>query len=221
MNEWTDCDKESVWQTEDDKLSGYYSSWEARNAEIKISDYITVTSDKNSFSVSPVISYKNILKLVPFTNIENDFSKYGKLSFSIRNSGAENIIFDGAKIYKNSVVWYSPEIDNTLDIAATIPNDGEWHTVTLNLNKLYHLGNECSLAYDNSKICNITKIDFNFSGECSVESEISIDNFSFSPDSENYGTSYDVNIKNADNAIEFFTAIILTLIGAFARLFNI
>lgn len=221
INPWTFCDEELIWHTEDDKFSGYYNSWEANNSEISYSDNLTLTSSEKCFSVSPVISYKDGLLSKPFIDTENDFSKYGKLSFRIKNTGNENIIFEGARLYINSALWYSPEIDNTLDIATTIPNDGEWHTVTLNLNKLYHLGNECSLSYDNSKIREITKIDFNFSGKQAAESKISIDSFTFTPDYENCGTSYDVNIKNADNPIEFFTAIILTLIGAFAKLFNI
>ena len=47
-----------------------------------------------------------------------------------------------------------------------------------------------------------------------------MDEITFTPSAVDEGTGYDVDIRNADGIIEFFTGLILTLFGKFAALFN-
>lgn len=224
---WTECESDKVWYTEDDKLSGYYDSWNGNNCEISFSEEdafsgnqgLKLTSKKSSFTASPVLSYKNGLINVNFRDADSDYSKYSALSLKIRNNGAEDIVISELRFYDSCAVWYSPAVNNTLDCTATIPADGSWHTVVFDLNRVYHLGNECSLSYDSNKLKDIYKLEFRFSS-ASDEADISIDSIDFAPGRENTGTRYDVDIKNADNILEYFTALILLVFGRFADLFQ-
>lgn len=225
---WCECDDEFTWHTEDDSISGYYNTWESKNSSIafKSSDSvdntngINVSSEKNSFYISPVTTYKDNLSETVFTDCKTDFSEYGSISFYARNNGDKEIYFDGMRFYKNPLMWYAPEIPGTLDTGITIPADGKWHYISLNLNKVYHLGNECSLSYSNEKLEDIKSIRLYFSSSCNAANDLSIDNFSFSPETDSNNIPYEVNIKNADNLIELLTAIVLTIVGKFAQLFN-
>ncbi|MBR3597611.1 MAG: hypothetical protein IKL47_11615 [Clostridia bacterium] len=225
---WADCDEGQTWFTENDTFSGFYDTWKGNNAEITVNEEnmletecgLGIKANRKCFSVSPTLTYKDGIKTKSFSDVDTDYSDYGKMSFLIRNNGNNDIIFEGVKFYTNSVTWYSPEIEGTLDCAMTIPADGQIHRITLDLNRLYHLGNECSLSYDNEKIDSVTEIEFDFSSDSSG-SDISIDSISFSPTSESFGTRYDVNVKNADNPIEYFTGIVLYFVGIIAALFNL
>ncbi len=223
---WTYCDSETVWYTEDDSLSGYYNSWTGGNASVTIkpeaategNGCLEILSDKKSFSVSPTLTYKDGISKKNFKDVQTDYSDYGQISFYIKNDGANDIVFDCLKIYKNSAVWYTPEVTGTLDCSTVIPADGDWHIINLDLNRLYHLGNECSLSYDNETIDEIKELEFCFTDE-GEKARICIDGISFSASAENPGTRYDVDIKNADNIFEIFTGIFLTIIEKFATLF--
>ncbi len=225
---WCDCDEELTWHTEDDEFSGYYSTWNGNNAEISYSENdsqnntvgLGVSSQKCSFSISPVISYKDNLTQKIFKDSDNNLSKYGTISFYVRNNGNEAVIFEGLRFYQNPILWYSPEVSGTLDTAAEIPADGQWHQITLNLNKLYHLGNECSLSYTNEKLKDISEIRFVFSANGNSISKLSIDNITFAPTGKITSIPYEVDIKNADNIFELFTAVFLTIVGKIALLFS-
>ncbi len=128
--------------------------------------------------------------------------------------------FEGLRFYKNPLMWYTPEITGTLDKETVIPADGQWHLISLNLNKLYHLGNECSLSYSREKLKDITELRFVFASEANNNTNLSFDNITLAPVSENDSIPYEVNLKNADNIIELFTAIVLTIVGKFAQLFR-
>ena len=223
---WTYCDSETLWYTEDDKLSGYYNSWTADNASVAIKSenpaegngYLEIQAGNKSFSVSPTLTYKDGISKKNFRDVQTDYSYYGEISFCIKNDGTEDIAFECLKIYKSSALWYTPEVKGTLDCSTVIPADGEWHLITLDLNRIYHLGNECSLSYDNETLDKIKELEFCFSSEAE-NAKVAMDGISFSASAENPGTRYDVNIKNADDVFEFFTGIFLTIIGKLASLF--
>lgn len=225
--EWMNCDNEKIWYTENDEFSGYYDSWAGNNTEIKIeglsplgeNNYLRLISSCRKFSVSPTLNYKDGIENKIFSVVDTDFTDYETISFLIRNNGENDVIFEGLKLYKNIALWYSPEILNTLDCSATIPADGKAYEITLDLNRLYHLGNECSLSYDNEKLHNINNIEFSFSSAYS-NSDISIDSINFSAGTQKIGTRYDVDISNADNPIEFFTGIVLFFAGKIISLFR-
>ncbi len=224
---WTSCDSEKIWYTENDSFSGFYNLWNADNAQITYENEsaysgkngLKINAQSRCFSVSPTLTYKDNLKTVSFNDADTDYSDYGALSFYVRNSSSEAVTLENVRFCKNSVTWYAPATENTLDCSYEIPADNQWHKITLDLNRIYHLGNECSLSYGNDKLKNIKNIEFCFSS-ADKNAEISFDRISFSPEGETSGTRYDVDIHNADNLIELFTAIVLTFVAKFAALFS-
>lgn len=226
MPSWTYCDSDTVWFTEDDTNSGYVSSWTGKRAEVSFTsesavsgNCMIVNASSRIFSVSPTLTYSEDLQNKLYSSSEDDFSDYTEMSFFVKNDGTEDVIFTGVKLYVNPVLWYSPAVSQTLDVTAVIPADGKYHEIKLDLGRIYHLGNECSLSYDNEKLSQVKDIEFCFASP-DKEAKLSIDEITFAPGAEDAGTRYDVDIRNADGIIEFFTGLMLTFFGKFAALFS-
>ena len=152
-----------------------------------------------------------------FWDVETRFNNYGTVSFYVRNNGTADISFDGLKLYENKALWYSPADCSTNQPESVIPADGEWHLITLNLDRLCLWGNECGILYENDKLTDVNDIVFCFSGE---NADISLDHIRFTPETNEEVNRFDVNIANADNVFEYISAFFVTLIGAIANLFN-
>ncbi len=221
MRSWADCDSDKVWYTEDDSDSGYFASWTGNKATVSFDEEngMRIEADSKRFSVSPVLTYKENLIDVSFASADTDYSDYGTLSFYVKNDGNADVTFKGLKMYENAVLWYSPAVVDTLDTETVIPADGKLYKITLDLNRVYHLGNECSLSYDNEKLGNIKNLEFCFTSS-EKDSVIILDDITFTPTAENPGTRYDVILCNADSPMEFFTGLILFIFGKFSALFN-
>ena len=221
ISPWMYCDSDTVWYTEDDVLSAYYPAFSADKAEIAFPEDggISISSSSRRFSVSPTLTYKDGLTEKSFSSAETDYSDYGALSFYVRNDGENDVTLDGLRMYESAALWYSPEASGTLDTEYVIPADGEYHKITLNLDRVYHLGNECSLSYDNEKLGSIKNLEFCFSCD-ERDALISLDGFRFIPSAEDSGTRFDVSLGNADDPIEFFTGLVLFVFGKFAALFG-
>lgn len=221
ISPWTYCDSDTVWYTEDDKLSAYYPLFTADNAKTAFTDGdgMKISSQSRRFSVSPTLTYKDGLSEKSFSSAETDYSDFGALSFYVRNDGEYDVTFEGLRLYESAAIWYSPEVEGTLDTEYVIPADGEYHKITLRLDRVYHLGNECSLSYDNEKLGNIKKLEFRFTCE-ERNAELSFDGVCFTPSAEDLGTRYDVSLGNADDPIEFLTGLVLFVFGKFAALFG-
>lgn len=210
---WTDCDDEKTWFNNADPYSAYYDSWVSENATLSFPGSYMNVNGHNEFTVSPTITFEENRKTSFQSDSERDFSDYGTLSFSVRNNGTEDVTFEGLQLYKNTIGWYYPEANSNEDSSVIIPADGEWHVITLDLNKLYLWGNECGATRPNNSLRYIQEMYFCFSAE--GESEISIDNFRFTPEEENFGWRFDSKISNADNVWEFISALFTSLIGIF------
>lgn len=223
---WTDCETEIIWHTQKmENPTQNYSSWKSKNAAVLFDksdafsgeNGLNIKSSGTEFSVSPAMTYKNGSQSKAFDDIDTNYGSYGKMSFYIRNNGSENIMLSDIRFYRNALLWYSPAIEGTKDIVAVIPADGEWHFITLDLNRLYLFGNEGGAAYPCSRLNEIREIRFSFSGE---NADISLDNIRFIPSTENPGIRFDSVMKNADNLFEMISVLFTGIIGAFASLFN-
>lgn len=213
---WTDCENGQIWHNVDDTFSKYYDSWSADGASIAFSDCMNITAEKKSFSVKPVLYYKDGIKNVLFRDDDSDYSDYGKISLKVRNNGTNEAALDSIRIYKNAVSWYTPAVDGSAETGTAILADGEWHSITFDLNSLYLYGNECGITYPNDKLGEVSDIELSFTGE---NADISIDEIRFAPSSESVGIRFDASIKNADNIGEFLSAIVIGFIGLIADLF--
>ncbi len=222
---WADCDNAKIWHTENDEFANFYDSWSAENAEISVdaenafsgAGGLGIKSQTESFSVSPVLTYKKNGETESFFDTDAYYGGYGKVSFYVRNNGKTDAFFEGFKLYKNALTWYSPAVAGTNEPQTVIPADGEWHCITLDLNSLYLFGNECGLTYPSNKLKKVEDIKLCFSS--GGEADISVDQIRFAPSTENAGIRFNADIKNADNFGEIISAMFVTVIGFFANLF--
>ena len=210
---WADCENSTFWHNAADDTAKYYDTWSAEGAVIEFNDCLNIKATQNNFSVKPVMTYDggNL-----FVDMDNDYSDYGKMTFRIRNNGAEDISLDSIKIKAGSIAWYNPAFEGTAETGGIIPADGEWHTVTIDLSSLYLYGNECGITFPSKKLEKVTDIQFIFSGN---NADISIDEIRFAPVTENVGLRFNANIKNADNFSEILSALFVGFIGLFVNLF--
>ena len=222
---WTECDSETVWHTMDDALSGYYASWVGDNAVLSFTaddaydgvGGINIKAEKNSFALSPVLTYKKGSSNLPVWDADTDYSDYGTMSFYVRNNGAKPVTLDEVRFIKAKTMWHTPAVSGTGDTSFTIPADGEWHLVTLDLNCLYLHGNEGGIGFTSKKLGKITDIELHFSGS---DADISIDEFNFTPTDKDAKNSFDASFATADNIFEYFCVAFTAFFGLFAKLFS-
>lgn len=223
---WAECDSDTIWHNDNSRYTNFFTAWSAENAEISINGQhaysgnggLGITSDNDSFSVSPVTGYKKNGIMQYFRDFDKDFSDYGKLTVRVRNNGNSDVSLDSLRFYKNSFIWYAPVAAGTGENQAVIPADGQWHTITLDLNTLYLFGNKCGLTYPCGRLDGVKNIKLVFSAQGS--SSISVDEFRFAPSDGDAGIRYDATVEDADNVIEFVSAVAVTVLGFFAKLFS-
>ena len=213
---WADCEDELIWHTNTDADSKFYPSWTSENAVISASSNdaysgakgMNIKSTDSEFYVTPITGYDNVI----FYDTDADWSDYSEISFYVRNNGKSDAVFKEIRFNGNGFMWYSAIADET------IPADGEWHKITVNLNRLNLRGNECGFGYTNEKLEKAKDIKFVFSAEENVD--MGLDHIRFTPSTEKVPAGFDADIADADNAFEFISAIFVRFIGLFANLFN-
>lgn len=222
--QWMECEIESVWHTMTDADSGYYSSWMSDKAQLSRSDAapyadnycMKILADCDEFVVKPNLTHNGVV----FWDADTDYSDYDTMSFVIRNNGTDDVTLDEVRFVTNSSKWYAPAIKDTTDPSIVIPADGEWHIVTLDLNRLYRRSNEGGVAYTNEKISEVREIEFRFSAEKGSNTDLSFDSVTFTASAEDVKPQYDARFADADNFIEFICVIATRFIGLFAKLFR-
>ena len=221
---WADCEFDKVWHLLPDPHSAEFDTWKADGAQVALTEGsaysgangLEIKSTEDSFTVKPAQLYK-IDKAKPFTDIDTDWSSYGKLSFMARNNGTADISLDEMRIYVDAYRWYSPAAQGVKDSSLILPADGEWHKITLDLDSLYLFGNECGFTYANEKLTYVHEFRFEFSG---ANADLSIDSFEFAPSAEKLGTRFEADIADADNVFEVISAMFTTVIAFFANIFS-
>lgn len=219
---WAECDNETVWHNEDDLYSDYYPTWNAESADIEFNKngFIDIVSSASEFYVKPVLTFKNATeknKTFSFKDVDTDYSTYGTVTFSVINRGTEDIIFSGLKLYKNSFIWYSSAVSETKGNSTVIPADNRWHTVTLDLNRLYFRGNDCGIGHGNKKLNEVKEIKFCFSSPEGTSSNISLDNIEFTASATSPEKHFDPQKENADNIFEKISYFFVSLGGRFFK----
>ena len=202
---WADCENSAVWRLCNKGSTGEYSSWSAVGADIDFSSAhaysgesgLKVTGNDDTFSISPVLSVRDGLKTVAFDDEGYDYSRYGKIIFRVRNDSDSDIAFDGVKIYTNSVTWYT-----CTSSVSVIPADGEWHTVEVDIDRLYIYGTDFGIRLSNDSLADISDLEFTFSGENAV---LSIDSFEFTAESGEKDTKLEITkFPNIIKVIKMF-----------------
>ena len=213
---WTDCNDEFTWHIMNgEEANKNYSSWLSDGAEITFANGVMNVKGDSEFTVSPALTFKPGQK---FDDTDNDYSDYGKMSFYVCNNGNANVELSEIRIYKSLNIWYSPAVNGTKGVEATIPADGQWHPVTVDLNRLYLFGNEGGVGNPCSKLNRVEKIRFAFASE--NDADISIDNIRFSPDTSDGKMQFDPDMNTLDTFIEKISAIFTKTIGMIISIFR-
>lgn len=222
---WADCESETVWHIQGEEFSKYHPLWESKNAVISYSSKdafsgengIKIISESKNFSVNPLLTYKENVTPSVFSDVDKDYSDYGKMIINIRNNGNSEITLSEIRFYKNPVLWYTPTLDGTNNPDAIIPADGKWHSLSFDLNKLYLHSNEGGISIPNEKLRDVRDIEFSFEAE--GNSDLSIDAIRFTPSVDNPGFGFDAQTKNADNPLEFLSSLFVGLISMVISIF--
>ncbi len=226
---WADCESLTLWHTQkNDRFSMVYDAWTAKNADIACrtddafsgENGLHITSGKKSFTVNPVFTYKTEDITDIFFDYDKNYSNYGTMSFYVRNNGDKPVTLDKVKFYVNHATWYSAAASDSLDPSLTIPCDGKWHLVTLDLNRLYFHGNECGISSSNDVLKSVRNIKICFTADKDSSSDISLDHIRFTPSSEDVGMRFDARIANADTFFEAISALFTSAIAKFFNLFK-
>lgn len=228
---WAGCEFDAFWHCHSNEYSGFYSAWNVTNASMQFTadsaysgNYgilLCADGENGTFSVSPNFTYDENGKSVYFQDIDTDWSSYGTLSFKVRIESEKDVEFSGLQIQANDKVWYTASVADTNSDSVRISADGEWHTVTLDLNRLFPFGNKAAYTYSRNVLGNIRNATFTFTDLDAYGADISIDSFTFTADSEEV-KDFD-NKLNLDNESDFFTkikAIFLAIISRILLLFN-
>ncbi|MBP3442531.1 MAG: hypothetical protein J6L62_07000 [Clostridia bacterium] len=226
--QWADCEIEGVWHTMSDTNSNYYPSWVSETAQLSRSSEapysgnycMKILTDEKNFSVKPNLTYKEGIKTENFWDTDTDYSDYDTMTFCVRNNGENDVTLDEVRFCKNSSMWHAPAIMGTTDPSTVIPADGEWHVVTLDLNRLYLHSNEGGVAFANEKIKVVRDIEIRFSAEKGSKTDLSFDSVEFTASDEKVKPQFDSEFANADGLFETLCVIVTRFLGLFAKIFN-
>ncbi|MBQ3520149.1 MAG: hypothetical protein IJA31_12595 [Clostridia bacterium] len=226
---WTNCDYSEFWHCHANEFSGFYNTWNASKATLKFKATSAYSGEKgllvcadgtaDTFSISPNFTYNENGKQQKFHDIDTDWSRYGTLSFKVRVESSEAVRFDELRIEtgNSSCDWYTAK--NMDD--ATIPADGEWHTVTLDLNTLYPQGNKATSTYSHNVLNDVKNVTFTFADLGAAGADISVDDFRFTADGEEReDVNVQLNLKNESNFFAKIKAFFMTIISWFKALFS-
>ena len=215
---WADCDVSQSWHVDVDPYADYYPTWESDKADISFADggVNFKKAGNGKFIASPVLMLED--KNRAFRDVDCDYSDYGTMNFYVKNNSQNDITLKGVRYFVNAVSWYAPAIDGTKTPQATIPADGQWHKITLNLDRIYLNGNEGGIGYTNEKLSAVSDIEFVF--ESKSDADLTIDNISFTPSAEDVKADFAPEFKNADNILEIISAFFVNIIGLFVGIFR-
>ena len=216
---WTTCDFDSVWR-ETDKPD-FFEAFRAGSLNTRVSvtneekaagtgalkvDY-TACANAGRFSFGPALR-ENLFKLENFPAVNTDYSLYGTMSFQIKNDSGRVVRLDETRFFTSPVSWYSPLVKGTESVAAEIPPDGQWHTVTLDLKKLCLYGDEARFMANGGALKEVTGIELMFTDPGSKPGDtgtVFVDDFRFTSDN---GSGGDFAMRNITAALTLVMSIL-------------
>ena len=218
---WASCDYEYFWHCHSNEFSGGYNAWNASNAQLSFSgseidsgSAMYITSLDRQFSVSPNYTFSEYGNEAYFHDVDLVWSDYDTLTFKVKVNSEFPVHFDGLKIRATNTLWVMPEVLGTNGTEFTVEADGNVHTVTLNLNKLYPYGDTNSDAYSADILSVIRGAEFTFTDTYGTGNEICLDSISFQT-----GTSSpEVNPSEPDEELSFFEKIKAFFVSLFAKI---
>lgn len=220
---WTDCEQEKQYRTGSrDQFVGFFDLWETNGCSYEIRQEsafkgiggLNISAENRRFSIKETfifdIADENISqgKPIKFNETSRKWNKYGALRFAVKNKGNKDISFSGARIKTLNGMWVSPEVNGSGRVKCTVPADGEWHIIELDLNKLFLNGNTLSLVMTNIILNEVYELEVCFEGDENEKAVIDVDAFEFTRKAEHHSSL----ISNIPVRIRDFMSLIHDLI---------
>lgn len=211
--EYLRCDTLSAWQNAESG-AGIKDVWTAKAASLSVSadaaegsGSVAVAAEKRSFSVAaPFAEYKNAKSEI-HDNLDTDLTAYGTLSLQVKNVGEKDVTLSGLRLYQGKALYYCPQCVNSGKNSVTVPADGQWHTLTFDLNRLGLYGSPAD-RWNNDTLTGVTELRLCFTGS---GASLQIDDLSFAP--ENAGQQNAGSLLQ--RLISFFHALFEKIRAAF------
>ena len=182
--DWLTCDTLSAWQNSAD-APGFRDAWIGQNATLSLSGdrvqgtgALKVQGESKRFSASAVLYEKRNGKKVVYDSLDGDFSRYGALSLSFKNTGSAAVTLEGVRLYGQSETFYTPLCKENGRNSVVIPADGDWHTYTFDLNALGLSGSAVG-RWNNDTLTDVTEVRLCFSGK---NATVLCDDIRFAPE---------------------------------------
>lgn len=193
---WSTCDFDAIWREIDEP--DYFPAFKAKGSaalsidnEQKYSgtgslkvDY-KKSSTAGRFSFGPNLLYKP-LSSEPFPTLNSDYSLYSSISFKVLNDTGRDINFEGLRMYTSKITWFAPLLCGSDSPSTTIPADGQWHTISLDLNRLRTFGINSGMMVSAHLLSKVIDLDLHFAdkdGQIGDSGSIHVDDFCFTPNS--------------------------------------
>ncbi|HZK39255.1 MAG TPA: sialate O-acetylesterase [Clostridia bacterium] len=209
---WTTCELNQIWRALHDPLfvpafkANTLNTWVSYStvekacgtAALKV-DYVIPGNKHKTFAFGPELTYRKNLVPTPFPCINRDYSMNALVSFQVKNASDRSVSLDEMRFYTNAVTWFSPLKAGGGPTSVTIPADGRWHTVTLDLSLLCLYGNTDSFKTGGDILKDVFDIQLRFSDDTAVKGDggtIFVDDFQFHPrasESRDY-TRYNITL---------------------------
>lgn len=228
---WTTCDIDQIWRETGEPYFAPAFAADTGNASVSFSpsekvsgtaslkvDYNVKSGLNKSFAFGPVLTYKkNIVSPAVFPAVNTDYSVNSTVSFKIKNTSGRSVTLDEMRFYTSAFAWYSPLVKGADSMAAEIPADGQWHTVTLDLTKLYLYGDTKGFGTNGKVLNKVNDIELRFSDGTAVKGDkgtLYVDDFQFTPKTApdgifaaySFGAVFRVLIKVFTALDHFFSA---------------
>lgn len=191
---WADCESEQIWKNVlsadkyNDKLSGYYDSWDTTLCRYKVSPSsaykgsagLNIKSFSKVFSVGQTNVIEKFNEKTGYvTSQDRNWTKYGALKFMVKNNGCSNVSIK-CKV-ETPYAKFNPALNGNSNISFSVPSDGQWHEVEMNLNMLFKDG-KADCVFNSSELYDIKDFKIIFSST-DIQSDIDLDEFSFASQS--------------------------------------
>ena len=184
-NAWMNCEDMTFFRSGGDP--GYIETWTASGCSVCLETAdcaegdgaLRVSALLPIFTLSPNISAKNGTKTKVFDNADGNWSDYGTLRLQVKNCGRAPVRLNEVRLYTGEAAFYTPVCAESGLTGVTVPADGEWHTVSFDLNRLLLLG--AGVGKTNDKLTEVRRIQLKWEG---ADAEILLDDIRVLPEED-------------------------------------
>lgn len=189
-NVWMQCESAEEWHSlSRQTYNAFYKTWKSDNAAASISADSAYEGEaglkvcgNGKFSVSPVLSIKPEKGSYTFSDVNTDWSKYGKVSVMIRNDGSNDVKLRSLEITDFGFIKLVPKVDGSHKNGVIIPADSQWHKIVFDLSSMYLFGINFGLKLKLFILKKVTDVKFSFKGENAL---FSVDDIRLVPKDKN------------------------------------